>query len=330
MYRAVIFALAIMLTPLSGKTVLPETSMLTVDFSVPGYTVTKAGSYDYVDIPGGGVLFEEEGCPRVPYFVYTIDLEEGWRVQDVSLLQRSEPESEFGLNLPLATVQWTLTKPITPKTGWYPETVFEWNQVAGTGGKQVLDIVVYPVCYNQQTQELLFYRDYSFSVYYVKSSIEIMSLNTDKPSYSCGETVNIEAEITSQNEAQDIYMDVVILRYGPEDLADSLPVRLLRDVSGNCSVSAVWDSAGFTPGSYYARMVLSDEAGNIIDANSTAFGLSDTTQKPEDKTTTAAGNGSGLATLLKFIKEWIYYIAIGAGILLVVIILLVIRSKSRK
>ncbi|MBN1369068.1 MAG: hypothetical protein JW954_02380 [Dehalococcoidaceae bacterium] len=340
MGRIITVIVTLMLAGLVFAVPVSAASTLNIEFEVPDYTITSTGGCDYVEIPGGDILLEEEGRPRVPYYTYCMDLEKGWRAQEVTLVEKSEPESRQNLNLPLVVLQWTLTQPVEPVPGWYPDIEFEWNLVNRVDGGQTLDIVVYPVKYNPETGELLFYRNYSFLLNYVNSAVELAELSSDKPVYIPGETVKIDAGITNDGTSQDLYLDVYIRQYGSDELIDSLPVRLLKDVTGSAGASIEWQSAGNPEGSYYAEAVLTDISGNILDTVRAGFALgqsgvvfpttSPATTTPVTTTTplpgpppTSHSNG-----LFGWIKGNLLYIGIGAGALIVVFILIATRHKA--
>lgn len=312
-----------------GNLYVSANSELLIEFDVPEYTITESGNYDYIDIPGGGILLEEEGRPRIPYYIYSVDYAQSYRIQDVLMRERSEPEVNSGLNLPVIIQQWTITKSIELKAGWYPEIDFEWETVHNADGSVTLDIIVYPVKYNPQTKELLFYRHYSFVVDYILSEIEFVSVNTDKPSYQCGEAVEINTEISNTGIAQDLYLDIVIRLYGSGNYVDSFAIRQLKDVIGNCSVNAQWDSSGIEAGNYYAEVALTDVNGNIIAAKNTGFALneiSSATTTQTDSTSTTGGNA--LFDRLKDYIIWIIGIVIAVAV--IVIIIIILNRKSRR
>lgn len=318
-------------------------SGLDVRFQVPDYTVTRTGSYDYVEIPGGGILLEEEGRPRVPYYTYSLDLEQGWRAQEVTLVEKSPPVIRQGLVLPPVVLQWTLAAPVVAIPGFYPDIEFEWNLLNRPDGSQSVDIVVYPVRYNPETNELLFYREYSFQVDYVTTIFELADLRLDKPVYVPGEQINIEAIITGGGTGQDCYLDVVIRQYGSDELVDGLPARLLKNLAGPASASVAWQSGSNAEGIYYAEAVLTDASGNILDTARAGFSLdhngaafpttSSATTRPFTTTTSSPGPtpASQSDGFFGWLKSNLFYIGAGAGVLLVlaVIIAAVIR-KPRK
>jgi len=318
-------------------------SGLDVRFRVPDYTVTRTGSYDYVEIPGGGILLEEEGRPRVPYYTYSLDLEQGWRAQEVTLVEKSQPVIRQGLVLPPVMLQWTLAAPVAAIPGFYPDIEFEWNLLNRPDGSQSVDIVVYPVRYNPETAELQFCGEYAFRVDYVTTAAELSGLILDKPVYAPGEMVNLQVALTSSGAGQDLYLDIFIRQYGSDRLIDSLPVRLLKDATGPSSASAAWDSTGNDEGGYYSEAVLSDNSGNILDTARAGFALDSsgdllpTTQPapttPAATTTPAPGplptpQPSGF---LDWVKNNLAWVGIGAGVvLLLVVIMSVIKRRSGK
>ncbi len=297
-------------------------SSIYIEFDVPQYTVTESENYDYVDISGGDIILGEEGRPRIPYYLYSVDYEKSYRIQDVLMSERSEPEVEIGLNLPVIIQQWTITKSVEIIIGWYPDIDFEWNQIQNPDGSNTLNIIVYPVKYNPQTKELLFYRHYEFTVDYILSEVEILSVSTDKPSYLCGETVDINTEIINTGNAGDLYLDIIIRLYGSGNYVDSLAIRRLNNVTGNCSFSARWDSSDIEAGNYYAEIILTDIDGNIIAGKNADFALSDlspTTTIQADSTSTM--DNKSLLDLLKDSVIWIVGIVIAIVLVVIIIIL---------
>ncbi|MDD4924116.1 MAG: hypothetical protein PHF74_04700 [Dehalococcoidales bacterium] len=328
MFKKIAVIIVVLILILTGNLYISANSALYVEFEVPEYTIIETGGYDYIDIPGGDVLLGEEGSPRIPYYSYSVEYEYNYAIQDVILNERTSAETNVGFNLPMVIQQWTITKSVEPKTGWYPDIDFEWEIVHNADGSNSLDIVVYPVKYNPQTKELLFYRHYSFMVDYILTEVEILSFKTDKPTYQCGEKVEINAEISNAGNAQDLYMDVIIRLYGSDNYVDSLEIRQLKNVTGNCSVNTQWDSRAIEPGNYYAEMILTDIEGNIIASKNEGFALSQFSSTSTTQTdSTSAEDKNSILDWLKDSIIWI--IGVFIAVILLVIIIIVLKHKSK-
>ncbi len=258
---------------LCGSSSLAESPPAAVEATVPDYVVTTSGGLDYVAIPGGEILIDEEGRPRVPYFIESVEYPAGWRVQDVILEDRAGLTTETGLNLPVVILSDAPESLIEMIGGWYPEEDYSWNLWENADGSTRLDIAIYCFRFNGDTTEVQFYSDYVFSIDCVSSTVAITGLLLDKYEYSTDETVNIDVAFRNDGDVQDIVAGLAIRRYGSGETMDGLPLRLLRDVSGDCSLSATWDTGDIEEGYYYVETTLTDATGNVLDAETVGFGI---------------------------------------------------------
>lgn len=256
----------------------------TLEITIPDYVVTTSGGVHYAEIPGGEILLFEEGRPRVPYYVTSIDYPEGWRVQDVTLEERSGLTTTTGLRLPVVILSDKPASQVEMIGGWYPEEDFDWRLWDNGDGSTKLDIVVYPFCYNADTTEVRFYKNYKFSIECVPSTVAITGLVSDKYDYESDEPVIIDVMLNNSGETQDIVAGLVIKRYGSDVIIDGLPLRLLRNLSGDASLSVEWDIGNTEPGYYYVEATITDTMGNILDKETAGFGIRspETTTKPTE------------------------------------------------
>ena len=252
---------------------MAESPPASIEVTIPDYFVTTTGGLDYVKIPGGEILLDEEGRPRVPYYIASVDYPAGWRVQEVTLEERDGLTTDTGLNLPVVILSDAPESQIEMIGGWYPEEDYSWNIWENADGSTRLDIVVYPFYYNGDTAEVRFYSDYTFSVDCVSSTVAITDLVLDKYEYSPNETVNIDIAFQNNGDVQDIVAGLAINRYGSGETVDGLPLRLLRDVSGDCGLSAAWDTGDTEEGYYYVEATLTDATGNVLDTETVGFGI---------------------------------------------------------
>ncbi len=244
-----------------------------VKVSIPDYMVTTKDGLDYVDIPGGEVLLAEEGRPRVPYYVKSIDYPEGYRVQDVILKERSGLKTTTGLRLPVVILSPKPKLPIEMKKGWYPEKEYEWRVWDNPDGSTTLVISIYPFYYNPETTEVKFYRNYRFEIEYIVSKVKITALSTDKDAYKPGDRVTVDVRLNNSGETRDVVVNLLIKEYGSNRTTEGLPVRTLKGLIGDASYSTTWNTDNIEPGYYYVEATLTDASGSTLDRKTTDFAI---------------------------------------------------------
>jgi hypothetical protein len=256
-------------------------SPASLEIIIPDYTVTTTGNLDYVEIPEGEVLVAEEGRPRVPYYIKSIDYPEGYRVQDVILTERSGLVTATGLRLPVVILSQYPESPVEMKEGWYPEEEYDWRLWENLDGSTTLVINLYPFYYNPETTKVVFYRNYRFDIEYVISNIEITALYPDKDIYAPGDQVTIDIRLNNPGEKQDVIVSTLIKQYGSDVTVAGLPLMPLQEVVGNASLTAEWDSSGTEEGYYYAEVTLSDTTGNTLNKKTTEILIEVSEESPQ-------------------------------------------------
>jgi hypothetical protein len=244
-----------------------------IDINIPAYTVTTIGNLDYVEIPGGETLMAEEGRPQVPYYTKSVNYPQGYRVQGLTLKERSGLQTATGLRLAPVTLSVPPESTLATKGGWYPEEDFNWKVWDNPDGSTTLVITLYPFYYNPDTTEVKFYQNYHFDIEHIFSDITITALHTDKDVYEPGEEIAVDAWLKNSGQEQDVVVSMVIKQYGSDETIASLPLRTLKELAGDASISAVWDSAGVEPGGYLAEVTLTDSLGNLLDNKRVAISL---------------------------------------------------------
>lgn len=242
-----------------------EEPLSSVEVSIPDYTVTVTDNLDYVEIPGGEVLVEEEGRPRVPYYIKSIDYPEGYHVQEVILKERSGLVTATGLRLPVVILSQYPELPVQMKEGWYPEEKYGWRLWENPDGSTTLVIELYPFYYNPETTDVKFYKNYRFDIEYIVSNVEITALYLDKDIYVPGDEVRVDIRLNNHGEMQNVVVSVLIKQYGSDVTVAGLPLRSLKELAGDASLTAEWDSSETEEGYYYAEVTLKDTAGNTLD-----------------------------------------------------------------
>jgi hypothetical protein len=282
-------------------------SLASLEVTIPNYTVNTTGSLDYVEIPQGEVLIEEEGRPMVPYYIKSIDYPEGYRVQDVILKERSGLMTATGLRLPAVVLSQYPESPVEMKEGWYPEEEYDWRLWENLDGSTTLVIDLYPFYYDPETTNVRFYKNYSFDVEYVISDMKIAALYMGKDTYAPGEQVTIDITLNNRGEEQDVIVSTLIKQYGSDVTIAGLPLIPLQELAGNASLTVEWDSSGTQEGYYYAEVTLSDTTG-MLDKETTGI-IIETSERPPSP---------------------ILYVVIGAIVIVAIVSFSAIRRMRKK
>jgi hypothetical protein len=233
--------------------------------TVPDCVITRAGGYDLVEIAGGGTLMEEEGRPLVPYYVIKENYPPGERVQEVSLVGKSRVKTFTGLVLPAAAFEEYPRAPVGMKGGWYPEREYDWQVLDEAEGRTTLELVIYPFFYNPDTGEAYFFKQYDFEVSASAAEISFSRVLLNGGLYRPGDTVAFELWLTNAGAAQDTVIGLEIRRFGTAGMADSLPLRLLKNVQGQFSCALSWPSPADCDGDYYAEITVYGASGEVMD-----------------------------------------------------------------
>ncbi len=243
----------------------------TLHVHVPEYTVTTEEEEDIVLIPGSFAALMP-GKPIVPVYDIYVDYPQGYRVQDLRLVDRSDPLITTGLNIPdfqpVPSTSDDVVVSATPSgPGWWPELAYDWGIDENADGSSTLALRVYPFSYNADTTEARFYQDYIFDIDVAMSSVEIVSLATDRIVYAQDELVGIQLVLHSDHErpAADVFIEAFVLDESSGEYVDSLLLQMLDDVSGTAYVDLQWDSIRIEPGRYSLVVELKDAAGNTLD-----------------------------------------------------------------
>lgn len=270
MRKALVMGLILLLIILNGVSCNAEPPS-SLELSLPDYKVTTVGNVDYVEIPGGETLIEEEGRPLVPYYVATIYYPKGYRVQDVIMKERSGLRTVTALRLPAVVLHPVLT--VEMKKGWYPEEEYRWRTWENSDGSSALTIAIFPFYYNPETAEAKYYTHYEFNIDCILSTVSIIDLVTDKAAYDPGEVVTVTAFLNSSGESKDIVASTLIRQYDSDSIIEGLTLRTLHNVVGESSFSELWYSDGFTTGNYYVEVTLNDTSGNLLERRTCGFKL---------------------------------------------------------
>lgn len=291
-----------------SSTVAGSEPLSSFEVSIPDYIVTTMDNLDYVEIPGGEVLVEEEGRPMVPYYIESIDYPEGYCVQEVILKERSGLVTATGLRLPVVILSQYPELPVEMKEGWYPEEEYGWRLWENPDGSTTLVIALYPFYYDPETTDVKFYQNYHFDIEYIVSNVEITVLYLDKDIYAPGDEVTIDIRLNNPGEMQDVIVSPIIKQYGSDVTVAGLPLRSLKELAGNASLTVEWDSSEIEEGYYYAEVTIKDTAGNTL-AKKTIGILIEVSEEPTRLT---------------------LYMIIGAIVIVAIVALFVVRRLKKK
>ena len=256
------------------KTILYTTSTQSLapsslEVKIPEYEVNRITGEDYVEIPGGFDFFEI-GMPLVPCYKVSMSYPKGYQIQDVNLVQKSNPINVSGLNIPESILTLPGREIIVPSTQsgdteWWPDRNYEWT-IIHNPENSTLVITIYPFFYNLHTNEAKFYENFEFFINHTTSNIEITEISTDKHDYLLGEPVKIDLEINStQSNTRDVVVNTIIKNENTGIVVDGFELRTLKELKGKASYSAIWDNTEFEPGNYIIIVELRDPNGVLLD-----------------------------------------------------------------
>ncbi len=249
---------------LANGTAVPRTE-LTV--KVPEYEAKKQGDLTEVKVPGGGVLYVEEGRPRVPYFTSWFGYPSECRVQEVTLKGKAGAKVDSGLRLPVVHFS-SYNDPIPaikPKPGPYPAQDFSWRAVEGAGDEVLLAITVYPYRFDPGTGVGTFHSRYDFSVRYVTAEIGIGYVYHLNPVCDPGDTLETVLVLAGSAEQTGLRIRPTVRSATTGSAVSELAEMALDRAKPGDSVVVDWPTKGRTTGEYLMDLVLLDQSGAELD-----------------------------------------------------------------
>jgi hypothetical protein len=256
----------------------PLAPAATIDVHTPDYQVTtNEDGQQSVNIPGGLMLLEA-GQYQIPYWLVSQTFPKGWQVQSVTMTARGGLLAATGLDIPTATTAIDCVacaaKQAAADAGWYPtlDKQYHWTTEQNPDGSTTLVIVLYPMYYNSQTTDLVFYQDYTFDVATAATDVEIISLRTDNTVYHTGDKVVIDLLANNAGAAQNVIVAASIKTLS-DVAAAGLPLQSLHVLTGTASAKLEWNTTGFAAGDYYVAVELQDGEGNVLDREVREFTL---------------------------------------------------------
>lgn len=257
---------------LAVRLVIAAEPPTTVRLTIPDYVVSRTGDIDNIVIPDGYVLEAEDGRPQVPYYIKKVDFSKGYRIQSVVMKERSGLKEDTGLNLPFVMP----TKPVGKveiKEDVYPQEDYNWNALYNYDGTGTLVIYAYPLFYDPKTTNVKFYTEYEFEIEYIKTTVGIANIRTDKLVYEPGDKVSVNVQLTNSGKPQDVSVAAsVYFVYNTESEAE-IPAKTVQGLGKTDSVSLGWKTADFPAGDYEIEAVIKDPDGNELDRERTTFRL---------------------------------------------------------
>ena len=114
-----------------------------LEINIPEYVVTTYDEVDYVEIPDGDIVFEEDK-PQVPYYTKMIEYPSGYHIQDVILLDRSGLENRSGLTLPISSINYAGSQRSSSVSSalsdWYPTIDYSWDLIYNPDNTSTLPV----------------------------------------------------------------------------------------------------------------------------------------------------------------------------------------------
>ena len=249
----------------------------TVTVEIPQYDVVDYDNYSSAVIQGGETLATEEGRPTVPYFIKYVDFPANTKIQDVTIVKRSDPQNKQGTGLKLAPVSFDILaytkKEVKMIDGWYPQKVFDWKINNKDDGTIQLAIIIYPFFYEPSTTNVNFYKQYQFEVTYISSDTKITSVTTDKKAYKAGETIKISSEFENPSDEKDLVLGFQIKDYATDKVIESLPLKSLKKLSGAGSFNTQWNTGKAGDGTYVIEATIFDSSGIVLDKKKSEFDI---------------------------------------------------------
>jgi hypothetical protein len=258
-------ALSAVLAVLAGACAFGQAPPAKLNLALPRYEVTRFESLDYVRIPGGQMLTEEEGRPLVPYHVEYVDYPEGYRVQGIVLKERSGLETATGLKLPVVVLDMNRKGSVAMKTGLYPDRKHAWRVVEVPGGGSRLAVAVYPFNYDPKTTSITYYRSYDFDIEYIKASVTLAGLTADKHSYAPSETAQLRLRIENTGESQRITVGAALVKAATGVTVKQLTALTLAVPADTSSATLRLPTRSIPNGDYYADVAISDAERKVLD-----------------------------------------------------------------
>jgi hypothetical protein len=256
---------------------LPPT---TYEIEIPGYNFTSVNGYDYVDIPGGSYILEHNQY-RVPYYFESIEIPNGYEIQDVTLNSRIGSTVRYGLNLSIVTVlDMDSDEPIGDPPGtniepgeeWYPKEDFRWTICENPNGSSTLYIIVYPFYYNLKTKDAEYYTDYEFDINYVQSCVELTEIILDKQEYDLDESVNVEVSIQNfGTSTTNVILSSEIEPYTGLESVLGLELQTFDLRPGISTTTISFNTQDLETGYYNLKLTVLDLIGNSLDSKTQSF-----------------------------------------------------------
>ncbi len=248
------------------------------------FEVDTIENTDFVEIPGGRTLLETNQY-QVPIYTETILIPDGYSVQGVQLINRSELVMSRGLQLPVTRNEIDIAQdnssklamPVISGNGWYPQKVYEWEVFNNANGSSTLIITVYPFLYNTKTSEVRYYKNFQFGIDFILSSVSITEVHLPGE-FDFGEVAEAEVELeNSGNINTNVILSAVIESYQDSRIIDGLQLQTLTLRPGNATTTFSFDTSGLPAGYHKLTINIEDASGQLLDTANVRFkvGVSD-------------------------------------------------------
>ena len=258
------FILCLLIVSAEGQGSEPKTS---VSVTIPDYQVSTDEGMSAVTIPGGSVLEAEEGRPVVPYYREKIAYPRSHRVSQVTMKERAGKRDAPGLKLALVNLDTVPLPSGMIKRGVYPLRDFSWRMKESDEGSDTLVLEIFPFFYDPATSQGTFYNRYEFNIAYVRSTVQIGSVVTDKIEYDPGDVVKVTAELSNTGTPVDVGCKGTVYRALTKDQKAQIPGTKPERLEKSKTITLDWPTANVPTGTYTIEVAASDPAGNLLATN---------------------------------------------------------------
>jgi hypothetical protein len=232
--------------------------------------VTTTDNYNLVLINGFDLLMQDSQTPVIPIQTYNVDLPLNATVDNINVTFGSQ-QSLGQINIPAFVPPPPMPElgadpggyvPSPTNIGTFPSSQSSYH-VSTHDNKVRVIVTVYPVTFNSATQQATIYKSINISVNYSTPNNGIVtSFNTNKSTYSVGETIETYTTIENTSPGTVNYQIAI-------DIRDSLN-NIVASTSGSIAVNSNYSKTGKVnisapaiPGNYKVLATVSDGQNQI-------------------------------------------------------------------
>ena len=253
-----------------------ETPQEKLIFDISDLQIEKVEDYDVVSIENCHYT-NETGKPQIPYLIYKQNYTKNYKIQTVSMINRTNLQTLTNLNIPdyysVSPDEELPPEPPYEDIGLYPKLDYDWSISENTDGSTDLLLYIFPLFYNRETKEAKFYKKFEFHVDYIFTPVKINYLYLDKNVFTIDEEINLETEIeNTDKEGKDLLITSCIKRDDGEIL-DSIDIKEIKDLRGKGKINLIWKNQNKITGQMFFEVSIKDLEGTEYDSTSLEFSI---------------------------------------------------------